>query len=72
MKNQLYSISFFLFYLLWITAVSCKLAGIITLSWWVILFPIWAPFALGALIISGALLFLMVALMGVMVKEYKP
>ena len=72
MKKQLYSISFFLFYVLWITTISCKLAGITTLSWWTILFPIWAPFALGALIISGVFLFLFVAVIAAMLKEYKP
>ena len=67
--KQLYSISVFLLYILWVTAVSCKLAGMITLSWWAILLPIWAPFALGALIISGVFLYLFVAIIGVLIVE---
>lgn len=67
--KQLYSIGFVLLYVLWVIAVSCKLAGITTLSWGTILFPIWAPFALMALVISGVFLYLFVALIGVLYEN---
>jgi len=45
--------------LLGLLFIGLKLGGVITWSWWWVLFPIYGPFALGfglvALVLSGAL-----------------
>lgn len=51
MKNKSYSIESGLFFVL----VLLKLTGVIDWSWWIILAPVWVPFAIAlvALVIGG-------------------
>jgi hypothetical protein len=39
------------FYLFWMVLIVVKACSFITVSWWVILVPIWMPFAFGSFIL---------------------
>lgn len=45
--------------LLTVLFVGLKLASIIAWSWWLVLMPLWLPFAIAGAILLGGLLFIM-------------
>jgi hypothetical protein len=42
------------FYLFWIVMIVAKACSFVSLSWWVVLAPIWMPFAFGSFILFFA------------------
>lgn len=42
--------------LLALVFITLKLCGVINWAWWVVLAPIWAPFAVAGIVIIGLLL----------------
>lgn len=67
-KQQIYSITFLAVYIIWVVVLVAKLAGFVTLSWTLILSPIWVPVALFCCLLSMLvlvfILFFIIGLLG--------